>query len=369
MEKIHIEQWDEKKFLNARESWNELLSRSKSDRLFLSWEWQSTWWKVFSEPENMALNLFVASTEKGEIVGIAPLFSSTVKTKNLLNTNRLQFIGNFWHGRTTMLTELLDFIVDSSNSTEIIKQLYKHIYDLKTWDEFIMPFLNSESDTYQILTGEDALPGTFIRHTERYESYYLAIDGNFQDYAKNLGKNTRLKLLNRRSMFEKLGDISFKNMQNNNIAKNLALLNDLHCQRWEKPIFENQRLQFNMDVAALLAEKNSLNFSTLSLNGKEVSIQYNFIVDGHNYNIQAGFDETFHKKISLGYLHFGYEIESSFENHFRFYDFLAGEGKNTQYKSRLTDTHHDMVDLQIIRSPVLKLLYKSHNLLTRFRQN
>ena len=362
---IHIEQWDEEKFFSARNQWDDLLNRSSADKLFLSWEWQSTWWKTFANTDNNTaeLHLLVATNDDKKLVGIAPLFSNKVKTKKLFNTNRLQFIGNFWRGHSTMPTELLDFIVDAEITSEVTEAFCRYINDLKFWDEFIFPYLNSTSTTYKLLTSNTILTSCYLRHAENYKSYYLITDGDFQSYTKALGKSTRLKLLNRRAMLEKLGEISFEKNQNKTIEENFELLNNLHSQRWGKPIFTNKRLAFNIEVANLLSEKNYVNFSILSLNQEPISIQYNYLINNHNYNIQAGFNENFHKKISLGFLHFGYEIESCFQQPTTCYDFLAGEGKNTQYKERLTQTNYNIVDLQIVRQPLLKLLYKSYDFL------
>ncbi len=361
MEDIHVQQWDEEKFFSSRNEWNDLIDRSSADPLFLSWEWQSSWWHFFSD-EKMKLRLYVATTSDGQLVGIAPLYSTKLSLKNVIKTTRLQLIGHFWRGKSTMPGELLSLIIDSSNSKNIIQAICTHIHSLKYWDELVIPFLNNQSETYQLLSDENLLPGCYLRHAEQYKSYYLNIKGQFQDYTKNLGKNTRLKLLNRRKNLQQIGEVTYKRMLAGNIDEQFALLNQLHKKRWGKTIFENKRLEFNKTVANLMAEKNNLNFSVIALNDQPISIQYNYVINQHNYNIQAGFEENLHNKISLGYLHFGYEIEASFTEHYTAYDFLSGEGKNTQYKERLTNDYLQMVDLQIIRKPLLKILYKSYSL-------
>lgn len=361
MQNIHIQQWDEETFLRSRNEWNKLLEQSGANQLFLSWEWQSSWWKIFSETNKMELRLYVATTDDGMLVGIAPLYLTTVSIKSFLKSKRLQFIGNCWREKSTMPTELLGFIADKTLVSDVIRALYAHISSLKSWDEFIIPFLDTQSETYQLLLNENLLAGCYLRSAEKYNSYYLKLQGEFQDYTKGLGKNTRLKFINRRKIFDGLGDISFDRMLAGDIDGKFNLLNSLHGLRWNKPVFEGKRLEFNTLVARLLAERDCLNFSVLSLNNQPVSIQYNFIVDKHNYNIQAGFDESFHKKISLGYLHFGYEIEASFNQQYTMYDFLAGEGKNIQYKERLTNDYLQMIDLQVVRKPALKILYKFYD--------
>jgi CelD/BcsL family acetyltransferase involved in cellulose biosynthesis len=363
MENIYIDRWDEEEFLNSKDEWNELLDRASADPLFLSWEWQSSWWRFFSDTENMELRIYVARTGDGKLVGIAPLFSIKTSIKNIFMATRLQFIGNCWRGKSTMPTELLEFIADVSLSEDVINAFSSHIYTLDDWDELVIPYLNVSSTTYLKLSDGDIFTNCYIRHAERFRSYFLKTTGSFQDYTKSLGKNTRLKLLNRRKNLEQMGEVKFKRMLADNIDKQFSLLNRLHEQRWGRPAFSDNRLAFNTAVASLMADKNSLNFSIITLDDEVISIQYNYVVNRHNYNIQAGFKENQHNKISLGYLHFGYEIEASFDQQYTAYDFLAGEGKNTQYKERLTDEHLEMVDLQIIRRPLLKALYRLNALL------
>ncbi len=366
MKDINVCLWDDDKFKKNQEQWTNLLERSSSDKLFMSWEWLSTWWDIFAEP-NMSLRLFVAQDSFGKLMGIAPFYLSTVITKKIHRTKRLQFIGNCWRGQPTMRTELLDFIVDNACSREVIGALYEYIDSSAEWDELVLSDMNKKSETFQILSEQKLIKNSYYRSAEEFESYHLNILGNFTDFCSLLGKNTRLKLVNRRKLLETLGKVEFHEVTDGDLSSSFDLLNSLHKQRWGNPVFEGKRLQFNRTVAQLMALKKGLLFSILTLDGKPVSIQFNYILDKHEYNIQAGFDEDFHKKISLGYLHFGYEIESAFKKKLKVYDFLAGEGKNTQYKARLTSCTTKIVCMQIIRSNVLKILYRLYDYYSGFR--
>lgn len=368
MNNIVIVQWDEKKFSSSQDEWSELLARSDSDKLFMSWEWQYTWWNIFKDEENMSLRLLVAVDSGNKLVGIVPLFLSEARSKNILNTRRLQFIGNCWRGKPTMPTELLSFIVDKSVSRQAIKAFCLYINTLADWDEFVIPYLNKETETYQMLMSENLLKNCYYRCADEYKSYSLSLTDNFDSYVRSLGKNTRLKLFNRRKLAKKLGKMQFSNIDIEDIDEAFELLNVLHKMRWTKPVFKGVRLHFNKTVAKLMAKKKGVRFSILSVDGAPVSVQYNYIINCHEYNIQAGFDETFHKKISLGYLHFGFEIEYAFKNKIEKFDFLAGEGKKMQYKERLTKHSLDMVDLQIIRGALPKFLYRAYDLYKNVRK-
>ena len=364
MGKIEIQLWDEKQFSESKVAWNELLDRSNADPLFSSWEWQHTWWEVFSDP-SMELLLLTAIDETSQLVGIAPLYRSKTKSKGAIISQRIQFIGNIWRGKETMKTEMLDFITETSVSPNVIKALFSHLSSFADWDELILGDIRHDSNTYQLLLQQQLLPNCYYRHAESYDSYYIETSGAFENYLGHLGKNSRLSLYNRRKRLEKLGNIRFRTNQDEDIKSLFKQLNRLHAIRWGSPIFLNDRLVFNETLAYLMADRNALSFSTIEIDSTPISIQYNFIVKKHKYNIQSGFVEGFHKKIPLGYLHFGFEIESAFNNDTNKYDMLAGEGKKTPYKLRLTDTSVKIINLQIIRTPHIKALYRLYDYFVR----
>lgn len=362
MKNLKILEWTEEQFKNSRNQWNTLLDESNSDPLFLSWEWQHTWWKVFSDPKTMHLKLYVALDETDTLVGIAPLYLSTVKIKKLIPVRRLQFIGGCWRGMTTMRTELLSFITKKSISENIVKAFYQYINLQSCWDEFVLADTPVKSDTFQVLKHQKPLARSYYRIADKIDGYYLAINNSFDEYLKTLGKNTRLKLFNRRKILEECGLIKFEISCPDAIDEKFDLLNRLHAERWGGPVFTGNRLKFNKTVAHLMADNNNLIFSTLYVNGNPVSIQYNYIKNHHEYNIQAGFTESFHKKLALGYLHFGYAIEAAYKNNISVYDFLVGEGKNSQYKAHLTASSYELIDLQVVRKRTAKLLYYLYNI-------
>jgi len=357
---ILVISWGEKEFFNSRDAWATLLARSDSDKLFMSWEWLNTWWKIFKDEKTMCLRMFVAIDENDNLVGIAPLYITNVITKKVIRTRRLQFIGNCWRGKATMPTEIVDFIADKNVSSEVISIFYEHIDSLGDWDEFVLSNLSKSTATYKCLVAGEKLGNSYFRCAEAYNSYYLDTIGDFDDYLKKISKSMRLKLFNRRKLINSIGKVSFENLDAG-LDDCFKLLNQLHRKRWGSDLFEGDRLKFNKIVSELMMKQNSVQFSVILFDKEPISIQYNYIVNNRKYNIQAGFDELFHKKISLGYLHFGYEIEDSFKDRIIAYDFLMGKGKNTQYKKRLTSRKYELVDMQIIRNNYVGFLYKLYD--------
>ena len=368
MNTVTIQPWNIQEFKEKKIEWTDLLNSSDADKLFLSWEWQYSWWDTFAPLHNLDLTLLAAYDKHNILIGIAPLYTIKSKTKKFINTKQLQFIGNICRGKSTMLTEFIDFIVARENSSNIKHAFLEYINKKLEWDEFHLPELKKESSTYSFLIKANTLPNSHIRIVDEYKSYYVDTTSQFSNYISQRGKNTRLRMFNRRKVLNAKGDLTIRRAAESEIDEHFELLNDLHQKRWGKKIFTGERLIFNTNVAKEMAKRGCLNFSVLLMNNEPISIQFNYIVNHHEYNIQAGFEEEFDKKIALGYLHFGYEVETAFENETLIYDFLAGEGKNTNYKERLTDTFHDMIQLQIIRKRSLKYLYLINDFLGHLKQ-
>ena len=364
MNNISVQEWNEKQFENCKHEWNTLLKRSSSDPLFLSWEWMHTWWNAFADPD-MQLYLLTATNQEGDLIGIAPLYSTKAKTKKFIVTRRLEFIGNRWRGQATMRTELLEFIAEKPKSKEITKAFFNYLSNDSHWDELILSDLRKDSDTYRYLNQYQLLPRCYHRNAEEYDSFYIETSSDFNDYIHQLGKNTRLRLFNRRKLLIQLGNTQFITPNKDDIENLFQLLNNLHAKRWGSPVFQDKRLEFNVALAKLMDQRDALHFSTVTIDNEPVSIQYNYVVNNHKYNIQAGFEEGFHKKIALGYLHFGYEIENACNSDITTYDLLAGEGKNTSYKKHLTKSSVRIINLQIIRNPIVKFIYRLYDYYSR----
>src|SRR5689334_22309779 len=63
--------------MTLREDWDELLRRSVSNVVFLTWQWQLTWWRHFGGQNAAELHLLTMRTQDGVLTGIAPLYIET----------------------------------------------------------------------------------------------------------------------------------------------------------------------------------------------------------------------------------------------------------------------------------------------------
>ena len=120
------------------------------------------------------------------------------------------------------------------------------------------------------------------------------------------------------------------------------------------------------DARVVVAEEEEVDFSVMSVSDTPVSVVFDIRYQGRQYNFQSGYQENYCKSVALGTLHFGYQIEAAFNNPaIQFYDFMAGKGKNCDYKKKLVNRTDEFATLLLVRSHWLKQAYKLQSLLRR----
>ena len=82
---------DPRSFESLKEEWNELLRASRSESLFLTWEWLWTWWKHLSDGRRLRL---VTLRCGRELIAIAPLAVRPLRVRRLLPFRAVEFLGS-----------------------------------------------------------------------------------------------------------------------------------------------------------------------------------------------------------------------------------------------------------------------------------
>ena len=66
---------DTVKLKSLANKWNNILSQSESDSIFLTWEWVFNWWQVYGSGKQ--LRVLVVRDQHEDIVAIAPFYAHT----------------------------------------------------------------------------------------------------------------------------------------------------------------------------------------------------------------------------------------------------------------------------------------------------
>ncbi|MBS8238950.1 GNAT family N-acetyltransferase [Marinobacter lipolyticus] len=319
--------------------------------LFQSHAWQSAWWETWGgEPGFRLVRRWHGGT--------SGLYESRYRLKGILPVRSLQFVGTSYRKLRTPRTEYNRFCPQGQTGKELIAAMVR-VLERQPWTEVVFNDLLSGSEELSALVTIAATHKWAFRIHAADEGYAVATDGYFRDYLAALGPNSRLRLYNRRKLLEAQGEVRLDNAWPARPQEFFEALNRFHRSRWHKDCVTERSLGFHLKFLARIVEEGGRpQLSLLTCDGDIVSVLYNVWYDGVVYNIQAGFQEAFHKKLSLGSLHLGYAIEDAFEHpETRRFDFLAGEGKNEDYKSRFANENYQFISVMLVKSLMFRALY------------
>ncbi|MDH5229677.1 MAG: hypothetical protein OEZ58_20550 [Gammaproteobacteria bacterium] len=343
-------------FSELREQWQDLLNRSDADQLFLSWSWMHSWWNVYGDLANDEL-LLIGIYDNDRLVCIAPFYSSKKTIKGLLSVKIIQFLGTRVDGSSGFRSEYLQCIVDRETSEKCLENVFDYLLADIGCDELWLNDLVVGSKTHELAKKFSAHPKAYKRLQAEDTTYGVNVKVSFQDYVASLGKNTRLKAYNRRKVLESLGEVIIESANAQNYRDVLQYLSDFHLDRWETSISYAKHGEF----IALLINDTDVTVSgvVVKLNHEVVGCTLDLIAAGKSYNLQSGYKAFVDKKIAMGSLAIGYAIEFYCDNpEISYYDFLAGEGKKSNYKERIAQPLMNFESTQYIFSFGLRLMYR-----------
>lgn len=356
---LHVKRLSEADFKSMARAWQVCLKGSAGNPLFLSWPWLYSWWEVWSQVLGLELFLIGVYDEHNSLVGLGPFYRRAILTLPNARVYRLYLIGSAWRLAPTVRSEYCGLILPHGREVEV-NQAILAFAERFHWDELVCSDVeNKDLNQFSSSRWPLAELPIFIPRTNDL-GIRINMNGSFDDWLKKLGKHTRLKVYNRRTYLTQRGDLTFGAHEPNTDGDFFDCLNQFHETRWGKPVFDDDAMRFHRLVIERLALcQGRAELTALRHNGKCVSVLYDVVVGGCRWNMQAGFVEDFDNKVSLGSLHLGYAVEAAFgDSTVLFYDLLAGSGKTHFYKSHFQGEPIEFATFQLVRSPVLRLLYK-----------
>lgn len=339
--------------------WDDLVERSGADRLFMGWSWLYSWWETWSQVMGLDLLLIGVFDDGGRLIGIGPFYRRAQQMPLGLRVNRVQMLGNAWHVGPSVRSEYTNLITDANCSEEVSSAIVAFVSQL-TWDEVVLCDC-SPANVDLITRAMRTHLGQLTQVDRAFDSgIAINVSNSFEEWLAVLGKNTRLKVYNRRQRISKRSQIDFIQAGSSyEFAEFLEELSRFHIGRWGSPAFDREGIRFHQAFVQRFTESGGkLEASKMLVDGKCVSVLYDVVIGARRYNIQSGYDESFDRQVALGTLHLGYAIEQAFADpDIHCYDLLAGGGKNTFYKDRLHGTAYSFKTVQLVRKPVLRLIY------------
>ena len=354
---LTVRRWNVEEWRGNEVVWRNLVARSATDALFLSWEWLTNWWDCYGSsvggvPEILA---FYQGTR---LVGLAPLYCRHLVRSGVLPTRSVQFVGHSWRDSVPLVSEYLDVIAAAPDLDRVREACLRFLLQQHGWTEFVVGFTSAGLRWREIYSRCVSPAPHYARELDRSVSYQADLTAGFAAYLRDLGQSTRRSVWNLRRRLEGYGEVRLEQLQRDDVEAGFKDLNRLHERRWQKVAFGPRRLSFHIPLARHLAERGELAFSRLRVGGKVVSVR-EYVRNGpRQYNIKMAFDPDFSTRVSLGLMHLGYAMETAADQQVRSYDFLAGPGRLSDFKRPLSQKQIELSCVQMLRGAVLTSLYR-----------
>lgn len=343
---------DEEMFRSLRSEWDELLLKSNSNTIFLTWEWLYSWWINFKKP-NWKLHILLFKTND-TLWGIAPFYVSTIKTLKTLDVRKLYLVG---YGSYD--SEYLDLIYESGTEKVFFAELFNYLKRNKSlWDTLELNEVPENSTSHPLISQyvqQYKYPVTIKKH----DCAYVQLPDNWDNFLSSMHYNFRKKLRHFIKRLENGHQVEFTQCPTKeNLAGELESLFELHQKHWESEDHEGsfantQRRKFYHDMANYFMEKNWLRLYTLKVDGQFTAHQYCFEYNDRMFSLQDGYDPDWGDKRVARILR-GYVFRDLISRGVKEYDFLGGL---SEYKKNWLAVGKYSVNTLIIQKNFKTLLH------------
>lgn len=303
--------------------WNQLLSESDSDNIFLTREWVFNWWEVYGK--NKKLFVLVLRDGNNEVIAIAPFYIRRPKVLKSFWVNELRFLGT----GEDVSPDYLDFIIKKGRQAEAINSFMEYLYSSSRWDVLNLTDVLSTSLTVKVLAEVAADYGLLVKKAECAICPYIKLPSSWDEYLSGLGKNMRYNIKRRTRSLEKhfkVRNFIWQDIERLKYA--MEKLASLHKKRWEGrsshyAFSSNEFNAFQQAAAREFALRGWLQLSCLELDGEIVGMFYDFCYRNKIYYFQGGFEPSLNS-YSIGLVLRANIVRKAIEEGIKEIDLLKG---------------------------------------------
>ena len=306
------------------EDWRELIDKSSTNEVFLTCQWQSTWWRHFGKDK--VLRLVTFRQGKGDLLGLASFFIESSPDGRRV----MRFLGG------TDVTDYLDIIARSGYEEDICRNtvdFWKSTED--EWDFIDLHCLKETSITLNILKQLLDEYGYCAEVFVEDVCPKLSLHPSWGEYLESLDKKDRHELRRKIRRIERVSQsgngysIEDSNFVTEGIKQFLLLHRKSDVQK-EKFMDKDMEVFFQ-DIANILSTENCLKLSFLQMDGTCMASSMCFDYQNKVYLYNSGYDPEY-SYLSPGIVLVAHLIREAIESGRSEFDFLRGK---EDYKYRL----------------------------------
>ena len=361
MNKLNIETiCDTESFKSLRSEWDELLQKSYTNCLFLTWEWLYSWWTAYHA--NKELNIICVRESNNTLVGIAPLFihkTKYYKTKVV----ELTFIGEATSDRQ-------DFIVDK-NHFKAYEAIISFILTRKKWT---VARLEQVPEWSPMISNKQLVAQYEIEVTSHLP--VIKIISDWETYYKGLSSKFKRDLKHKNNVLKREGEWGYTIKDElDNIEDELGELFKIELKSKKNnagtAFFADERARiFQQIVSKYCTERGWLNISCIKVNKNPVSYLIGYIYNNTYLAYNMAFLPEYYRA-SPGKLVLHETIKHCFNRNLREFDFLRGDTyiKNKWAKTSRTNYRIVIFNKGIKASVLRRAVFTIRPFLQKHRDN
>lgn len=323
---------DESGFAALRAGWNDLLRRSRFDTIFLTWEWQTTWWRYLGAARGPLYLL--ALREAGRLIGIAPLYFSQYERRNTLHVVGCLEVADY-----------LDLIVEEGQETAVYQAFLDWLAGptAPAWEAVDLCNQPARSLAYTVLPDLARARGWAVQVHQEDVCPVIALppassepgfDG-WEAYLATLDKKERHEIRRKlRRVEREAPDAAVRFVrQPDGLTDSMNTFIALHrLSRRDKDAFMDEAMQrFFQAIAAVLAEQGWLQLSFLEIEDRPIASYFCFEYKNEVQVYNSGYDPAAYAQLSPGWVLLARLIQEAIRQGRARFDFLQGD---EDYKHR-----------------------------------
>lgn len=314
-------------FHDLKEEWNNLLENSRSNTIFLRWEWLYNWWLVYENPRRSLCLILVK--ENRRLLGIAPLCTET-RFGGVIK--EIRFLGS-----NIVCSDYLDFILLENREEEVLLSILSFLRSKGAgWNKLYLTDVPEKSDTRSMIESYFGKRKVGV-NPEYTVCPYINLNGEWSSIFNSHASKLRNTILRKTRKFSALPQSSFYEVKADELRDSyleFVRLNRMRMRMMNRisPFDNPNFLEFHKLVLEEFYSKGMAKLCFLKTEEKILAGIYLLFYDGKYHFYQSGFDPDW-AWLSPGTLLFHYCIKDAHEKGAKEFDFLRGD---EDYKSYWT---------------------------------
>lgn len=310
-------------FIALKPEWNELLHRSSSDTLFLTWEFQSTWWAHFGAGRE--LRVLTARCDDGQLLGIAPLYVERDQAGRVT----LRLIGG------VEVADYLDFILAPEHARECIDAFITSLCSEADWQLLDLRNIPAASPTRELVSA--VATSSRLSFASRVEEVcpVIALGASFEAYLESLDKKQRHEIRRKTRKAYDEAEIRWHCVDaNHNLDEAVEQFVELHqrSKAGKDEFMTASMVDFFRALARITYGAGWLELAFIAVNGRQAATYFNFVYNNATLCYNSGYDPQAYAPLSPGIVLLAHLIEHAITHRRTVFDFLQG---NESYKYRM----------------------------------